>query len=166
MSQSKYLPFTLLNFKSLDEQLDNVKWHFLKSKEEETVEEILTYLQLRYRTTSHVGVLIRARHVKHLRSRYAIVFFEPETDPTEIYLSMCDLPLPWDPETPKTQRNHRNNRYSAHFRRPRKRFNVDPKLKHMENNFFQGCQIKMNYLYLRKIYLTNYCQLFIKQHIC
>ncbi|KAM3177530.1 hypothetical protein ACTXT7_004402 [Hymenolepis weldensis] len=65
-------------------------------------------------------------------SRYAALTSKPKTNPTEIYLDACHLPLPRNTEIPMTQRNYQPDRFSGRFRRPRKRFKVDSTLKRME----------------------------------
>ncbi|KAM3172315.1 hypothetical protein ACTXT7_014784 [Hymenolepis weldensis] len=80
------------------------------SQEEEIVEEISNALHSWY----------RMRHRRNLRSRYPAVTFKPKASSTE--LDTCDLPSPWNPETPETQCNHRPDRYSGLFRKPRMKF--------------------------------------------
>ncbi|KAM3182623.1 hypothetical protein ACTXT7_011945 [Hymenolepis weldensis] len=47
-----------------------------------------------YWTTLHVGVQIKACHLKNFRFRYATLSFESKTNPTKIYQDIyCLLPL-------------------------------------------------------------------------
>ncbi|KAM3184032.1 hypothetical protein ACTXT7_009177 [Hymenolepis weldensis] len=52
-----------------------------------------------YRMTPHVGVQIKMRHRKYLRSLYATISSKAVTEPMVIYLDICCLPLPWNPRT-------------------------------------------------------------------
>ncbi|VUZ47953.1 unnamed protein product [Hymenolepis diminuta] len=49
-----------------------------------------------------------------------------------MYLDTYDHPLPWDFETLKTQCRYRPDNYSGRFRRPLKRFKVDPTPRRIE----------------------------------
>ncbi|KAM3175772.1 hypothetical protein ACTXT7_007855 [Hymenolepis weldensis] len=53
----------------------------------------------------------------------------PNVDPTKTYLDARYHSPPWNPGTTVTQRNHQPDRYTGLFRRPQKRFTVDPTLK-------------------------------------
>ncbi|KAM3174288.1 hypothetical protein ACTXT7_010863, partial [Hymenolepis weldensis] len=61
--------------------------------------------------------------------------FKSKTNPTESYLGTCDLPPPWNLETPEIKGMYRPHRYSGRFRKPRKRFKTDPTLKRMAKKF-------------------------------
>ncbi|VUZ47375.1 unnamed protein product [Hymenolepis diminuta] len=91
---------SLPNLNSLDKQLvDNV----------------------RCRTMPHIGVQIWVSHRKNLRSRYTALTSNPKANPTDIYPNACYLFFPWNPTTLETQHDYQPDRFSGHFRRPRKR---------------------------------------------
>ncbi|KAM3171080.1 hypothetical protein ACTXT7_017329 [Hymenolepis weldensis] len=101
------LLYSLPNLNGLDQQLfDNMKRQLLVSPGEETVGEILNPLRIRHPTTPNVGIHIRVRRRKILRSPYAALNSRPKMAPTEPYfiqgkaiLEGCGY-LPRDPAYP------------------------------------------------------------------
>lgn len=90
--------------RGLDEQfVDNLKRQLFVSQAKEAAEEILYFLEFRYRTTPHIGAKMLVRHHKNLHSRFATLTCKSKANPTKIYLNICDLPSPWNSEAPETQ---------------------------------------------------------------
>ncbi|VUZ45212.1 unnamed protein product [Hymenolepis diminuta] len=95
-------------------------------------------------TTPFVGVQIRVRHRKSSRSQYVVLTFKPKMNLTEIYLDTCDLPPPWNPETPEARRNHQPDHYCGRFGRHRKISRWIKRSNVRINNFGREALNKMN----------------------